>query len=595
MFSALAYLQWHTLKNRLWQRVRRLRNPRYLFGALIGIGYFVMLFRRSFSHMNIAGPGLLPGVTDAIWEFLAAFALFVLAALAWLVPHERAALVFSEAEIAFLFPAPVRRQTLIHYKLVRSQIAVLFTVGFLTLLTRWSGGVGGALMRAAGLWLLLTTINLHLLGSSFARTMLLDRGITSWQRRTALAGLLGVLVVGAYLWVHGGNALNAARGDLPTTDGQTLQSYGDYLRYIGELSRSPAAVYLLAPFRWVVRPFLASGDPHVFGLAVGPALGVLAAHYLWVTQSDVAFEEASLEASRRQVARVAAARAGRGLNARPHKRRRAPFRLAPTGPPAVAILWKNLLSAGQLFSARFAVTLLGWSAFVGFTFRGGGHGEAVWPQLVGTMSLVLAVWSVVLGPQVVRQDFRQDLAVADLLKVYPLRGWQLALGELLTPALVLTLLQWVLIVLAASLWKTEVSEDGSPLWQSHLSLAAAAMILTLPLNVVSLVVPNAAALLLPAWFANPATPGAARGVEVVGQRFIFLLGQFVVLLLAALPVALTLFLVYILAAEPLLGTPWALPVAALAAALVCAAEAAGGLLLLGHWFENYDMSAEKPA
>ena len=381
---------------------------------------------------------------------------------------------------------------------------------------------------------------------------------------------------------------------LPVPPVQTLQSYGDYVHLLGEWSRSPAAVYLLAPFRWVVRPFLASGSPHAFALAVGPALAVVAAHYLWVTRSDVAFEEASLAASRRQVARVASIRAGRGLHARPHKRRRAPFRLAPTGPPALAILWKNLLSAGQLFNVRFALTLLGWSAFIGWSFQGGAR-ETLWPQVVGTMAVVLLAWSVVLGPQVVRQDFRQDLAVADLLKGYPLRGWQVALGELLTPALVLTLVQWTLIVLAATLGRTEAVEGEAPPWQGHASLAAAAMILALPLNVVSLAVPNAAALLLPAWFANPATPGAARGIEVVGQRFIFLIGQFFVLLLAALPVAVTLFLVYVLAAEPLLGTPWALPAAALAAALVCAAEAAGGLLLLGHWFENYDLSAEKPA
>ena len=260
----------------------------------------------------------------------------------------------------------------------------------------------------------------------------------------------------------------------------------------------------------------------------------------------------------------------------------------------MAILWKNLLSAGQLFNVRFALTLLGWAAFVGWSFHGGAR-EAVWSQLVGTMALVLVAWSVVLGPQFVRQDFRQDLAVADLLKGYPLHGWQLALGELLTPALVLTLVQWILIVLAATLSKTGFGEDDTPLWQGHASLAAAAMILALPLNVVSLIVPNAAALLLPAWFANPTTPGAARGVEVIGQRFLFLLGQFAVLLLATLPVAVTLFLVYVLAAEPLLGTAWALPVAALAAALVGSVEAAGGLLLLGHWFENYDVSAEKPA
>ena len=593
MLSALAYLQFHTLKNRLWQRVRRLRNPRYLVGALIGLGYFALLFGRSFSQMAVAGPGLLPGMTDDIWEFLAALVLFILAVVVWLIPRERAALVFSEAEIAFLFPAPVRRQTLIHYKLVRSQIAVLFTVGFLTLLTRWSGGLGGALMRATALWLLFTVINLHLLGSSFARTLLLDRGITSWQRRTALAVLLAVLVFGTYVWMHGVNAFVSIRGHLPPTDGQTLRSYGDYVRYLGTLAHSPPAVYLLAPFRWVVRPFMASGNPHAFLLAMGPALAVLVLHYLWVVRSDVAFEEASLEASRRQVARFTAMRAGRGVAARPHKRRRAPFRLAPTGPPSVAILWKNLLSAGQLFSARFALTLLGWSAFVGFSF--GGSGGHAWTQVVASMALVLLAWSVALGPQVVRQDFRQDLAVADLLKGYPLRGWQVALGELLTPALVLTLIQWVLILLAATLWKTEVGEDETPVWQSHASLAAAAMILTLPLNVVSLVVPNAAALLLPAWFATPSTPGASRGIEVIGQRFIFLLGQFLVLLLAALPVALTLFLAYILATEPLLGTPWALPVAALAAAMVCSMEAAGGLLLLGSWFEGYDVSTEKPA
>jgi hypothetical protein len=31
--------------------------------------------------------------------------------LAWMIPHERAALTFTEAEVAFLFPAPVTRRT----------------------------------------------------------------------------------------------------------------------------------------------------------------------------------------------------------------------------------------------------------------------------------------------------------------------------------------------------------------------------------------------------------------------------------------------------------------------------------------------------
>ena len=585
MFSALFFLQWQSLKNRLWTRLRRLRNPRYLVGGVIGIGYFVLVFGRSFGHLRAAGPTLVPGIPGSVWEFLAAAALLALAMLAWLVPHERAGLVFSEAEIAFLFPAPVRRQTLIHYKLMRSQIAVLFTVFFLTLLTRWAGGVGGALMRAAGWWLLLSTINLHLLGSSFAQTLLWERGLTPWRRRAVVVGVLGVLAAGAYLWV---------RREVPSSDAYAFRHYHDYVDYLTVLAQSTPAVYLLAPFRWVVRPFLASDDPHAFALAVGPALALLTVHYLWVTRSDVAFEEASLEASRRHVARVTAVRSGRGLHAQPHKKRRAPFRLAPTGSPSIALLWKNLLSAGQIFSGRFAVSVLGWAAFVSFSFNHGG-GRTVWPQLIATMAVVLTVVSMAFGSQVVRQDFRQDLAVADLLKVLPMRGWQVALGELLTPALILTVVQWVLLIIAAFLWQSEISEDELPPWQGHASLAGAAAILALPLNVVSLVVPNAAALLLPAWFATPTTPGASRGIEVIGQRFIFLFGQFIVLLCAALPVAVTLFLGYTLVAEPLLGVPWALPAAAVGAALVCAAEAAGGLVLLGHWFESYDLSTEKPS
>ena len=47
--------------------------------------------------------------------------------LAWIVPHSRSALAFSEAEAAFLFPAPITRRTLINFKLLKSQFAILFS------------------------------------------------------------------------------------------------------------------------------------------------------------------------------------------------------------------------------------------------------------------------------------------------------------------------------------------------------------------------------------------------------------------------------------------------------------------------------------
>lgn len=593
MFAALFYLQFQTVKNRLWQRILRLRNPRYLIGAVAGGFYLVMMFGRTF--LAFGGNGTRPtlgqafGLTTISLELLCAFALFLALLLIWLIPQERAALVFSEPEIAFLFPAPVRRQTLIHYKLLRSQIGVLFTVLFLTLISRPSGGWAGGLMRAAGWWVLLSTVNLHLLGSSFARTMLLERGITPLKRRALVLAVAGIVLTGAMLW---------AGREIPAPNEKNIESATAVSHYLETIAATAPAVVLLAPFRWVIRPFLWSNNAQAFAWSIGPALGVLIAHYLWVIRGDVAFEEASIEASQRHATRTAAQREGRWQNFRPARRRRDPFRLSPTGPVAVAILWKNLLSAGQMFSPRVGLVMLIWAVAMG-SGLGFGASQTAWPQVVGMVAGMLAVFTVVLGPQFTRQDFRQDLAAADLLKMYPVRGWQMALGELLAPALILTVVEWVLILLSAALliggqgegWSDHSSGYGF----THTSLAISAAILVAPLNLVSLLIPNAAALLLPAWFAGPAAGGAARGIEVMGQRLIFLLAQFLALVVAVLPALLAGFLVYTLVALPYLPGAAAMPITAVMAAFVFLAEAASGMALLGHWFETYDLSSEKPA
>ena len=136
--------------------------------------------------------------------------------------------------------------------------------------------------------------------------------------------------------------------------------------------------------------------------------------------------------------------------------------------------------------------------------------------------------------------------------MYPLSGWQMALGELLAPALILTVVQWVLIVLAATL----LAGDRANLWNddatgerpTYAALAISAAVLVGPLNLVSLLIPNAAALLLPGWFAGSAVGGTPRGVEVMGQRLLFVLAQFVALVVALLPALLAAFLVSPLAA-----------------------------------------------
>src|SRR5687767_15695573 len=56
-------------------------------------------------------------------------------------------------------------------------------------------------------------------------------------------------------------------------------------------------------------------------------------------------------------------------------------------------------------------------------------------------------WSVIIGPSLMRQDFRQDLPNMEILKTFPMRGWQVVLGQLLAPAAILGAAQWVLILL----------------------------------------------------------------------------------------------------------------------------------------------------
>ena len=265
--------------------------------------------------------------------------------------------------------------------------------------------------------------------------------------------------------------------------------------------------YLLYPLRLVVRPYLAP-NALAFLYALGPALLLLLLHYGWVVRSNVAFEEASVEASRKLAEKVAAVRAGNWQAAQKQPRRkRPPFKLRPTGPPAVALLWKNLISAGQAFTLRVWLSLAVFAVFASIGFGQASGGSGVRPVAGddrGRADVLVAAHRAA----VLRQDFRQDLPLADMLKTYPLRGWQLALGELLAPAAVLTGIQWFLLILVFGLFcATGCRELGWPCW---LGLGFGAALIIPMLNLITLQIPNAATLLFPAWFQAAKGGGAGH-------------------------------------------------------------------------------------
>jgi ABC-2 type transport system permease protein len=579
MLSALLYLQYHSFRNRLLSRLKRLKQPKYLVGAIVGGLYFYFYFFRYLfgSGERGAWSGALTSQHLLLAESVGALILFVIVLLAWVIPHERTALTFSEAEVAFLFPAPVSRRGLIHFKLVRSQVRILFTVFLLTLVSnRWGGR---AWIHAAGWWLLLSTLNLHFLGSSFARTMLLDRGISNAARRVAVLAVASVLVGVVVVWAR--RALPGLR-DTDLADADSLVNYAQRV-----LTAGPA-LYLLEPFRWLIRPYLAA-NVAAFVSVVGPALVLLAAHYVWVIRSNVAFEEASVAASQKLAARISAARAGNWQGARAARKGRRPlFRLAAVGPPAVALLWKNLISAGQAFTWRIWISLAVMVVVLSVSMSNSPHS----PELFTALGIIIGVllgWSLLLGPQFLRQDLRQDLPLADVLKSYPLRGWQLVLGELLAPVVILSVVQWLLLVSGAGflLYARGLRDGAMPL-----AVAAGAALLMPALDALLLLIPNAAVLLFPSWIqTGKDTP---RGIEATGQRLILFIGQVLVFALSLVPAGLV-FLALFLLIRLALGAAVAVAGASVAAVVVLALEIGAGVALLGRWFERFDLSAELPS
>jgi hypothetical protein len=596
MLRALLYLRFTSFKNWLVARARRLRQPKYLIGAVVGCAYFYFFFFRPLGEgssrrgstvpteearraMEAAAAALpvdwLPATTA-----IGALAFLTFITFIWIIPAQRAALGFSEAEIAFLFPAPVSRRGLVHFRLLSSQFRSLIGAAVMMLFSnRWAIVGGNALTHAIGWWFIFSTLNLHFSGANFTLTRLRDLGLVAWRRRVIVVAIIVAIF-----------AVTVARMPASLASPQ-LGSNLDFrpaTEWMITLTNTNPLGWLLWPFRWVLAPFLAV-SPREFLLALGPALGVVSLHYLWVVRSAVAFEDASVAYAEKRGARIAAWRSGhqRGVAA-PAKPRPAPFRLTGIGRPELAFLWKNLLSTWQYFTIR--VLLVGAAFIVGASawISAQPVGRGLLPG-IGMMALFFGAYALIVGPQFARQDIRSDLAHADVLKTYPLAGWQIVLGELLTPIVILSCVLWLTLL---TIVLTFHPASASLAWLTpgmRVAAGVAVAAIVPPLAALQLLVPNAAALYFPAWFQMSRTRGG--GPEVFGQRMIFFFAQLLTMLLALLPaVALAGLLIFIL--QWWLGAVAAIGLATLAVLVVLMAEVWFGVWCLGERFEKLDLSTD---
>lgn len=576
MIAAFVYLLSRSFVNRARARLKRLKQPKYLVGAIFGFLYLYLYFFQFLIFGSRRGTAGRYTMDESLLGLVGVFLLFIFVVSAWIFPHARAALTFSEAEVAFLFPAPVNRRTLIHFKLLRSQIAIFFTVLLLTLFTGRFLVDSHAWMRMLGWWVILSTLGLHFLGASFARTLLLDRGISNWFRRGVVLLALASLIVGTVVW--GQRAFSPPQLD-NMTDWQAWRDYAS------ELAAAPPLSYVLWPFRLVIAPYLAS-TPLEFIKALGPALAIIALHYVWVIRSNVAFEEASLDVSRKYAEKIAAAREGRLTDIAPKKPQRVLFRLSPHGWTPVAFLWKNLINAQATFRARTLVLFL-IPVFVGIGMVSSGRSGGL-ASIAAVVVMMFFIWSLLLGPQLVRCDLRHDLVAMDVLKLFPMRGWQVVCGEVLAPTLILSVVQWLLLGAAVALMSGMSNQLGVPRIPVPWVLAAA--VIAPFWNTLALLIPNAAVLLFPGWFQTRAD--APQGIEVTGQRLLLFFIQTLVIGVTVIPAGIA-FLIGFLPLKLAIGAALAPLAGAVTAALVLAGEIVLGVWLVGKLFDRFDLAAEQ--
>jgi hypothetical protein len=214
----------------------------------------------------------------------------------------------------------------------------------------------------------------------------------------------------------------------------------------------------------------------------------------------------------------------------------------------------------------------------------------VFAGVIAMLAAFFAAYTLMLGPQLARQDLRSDLAHSDILKTYPLAGWQLLLGELLTPTAILTGLLWLALIAAVFALAPLAAKVAWLTPGVRLTAGICAALVVPPLCTLQLLVPNGAALLFPGWFQATRQRGGG-GIDVMGQRVIFGLGQLLAMVFALLP-AVVLAAGLIFVTQWLIGLPAAVVFATLAVLAILIGEVWCGLWWLGQRFEKFDLSSE---
>jgi hypothetical protein len=569
-FLTVAFL---TLKNRILQAVKRLREPRYLIGGIAGAAYFwFIVFRRAAGAHN-GKLLMLKSVTPIVVD-CASIVLLLLMILAWALPADSGGLDFTETEIAFLFPAPLRRRDILLYKILRAQPQALFSAFIMTVFGWWRNGL------FVGMWAVISVLSVYFTMVSLgrARLRLMHVGF--------LARLGGVAAIVAGLY---GIALSALRS---TGFFETTRRWKDFkgaAAFLKTLS-APFQDPLVRTILFIPRLFASAALPSSLSvLAVSVvslvALGVV--FFFIAARLNVSFEEASIANSQKRAARKDRVRSQRAGSFVMFRRAPAPFRLQETGPIEVAVIWKNLIALMRNSIAWVVV----FAAIMAFMV-----GLAVWAHepvtfnAIGTSLLFMACFFPLMAPTVFANDLRLDMPRLEVLKSYPIAGDRLIAAEIAAPLAVISLLEMMWATSASVLIGMSGATSKVAAFVATPQFIVAVLLLTLPVCAVQLLIRNAVPVLFPAWAMR--SKDEPRGFVAMGQRLVTLAGNLIVLVAALIPAAIVFLPSLWIAFRFFAGNAAFVAVATMPAVGVIVAEVWFGVRALGAQFETIDISNE---
>jgi hypothetical protein len=209
-------------------------------------------------------------------------------------------------------------------------------------------------------------------------------------------------------------------------------------------------------------------------------------------------------------------------------------------------------------------------------------------DIAAAIAMMMIGMSSLLAPMIVQGRLRETLDLLDIFKSSPLRGWQIALGQLLTPAVLALLFQWSgLLLIWICILVGGYAEYGrnALTWSGLFGVALLAPLL----SALMMCIPFAWILWFPAWAQSLGTRGG--GFEAAGQRMLFSLAYLVLTVVALAPALLLGALVAWLVGMGL-GMAIGLAFGAVLAAAVLVVELGLVLRGLGWKIDRFDLSTE---